>query len=183
MRLFALSIRPLWHGLCVPTNIMAQGRTAVRMHSSPSAASWSFPIRSRHNNRLPRPHRSPQDPWPQGQVSLNFAHLATSAENWNGGREATSGLNDFAARKDCVRTRTRREPIAHLTKASSRHCLVAHSPHQKIRDSGIRKQENLQRSNYAGWPERLLLKRMYRKIVYDRPVADVLKSEGFSKPG
>jgi hypothetical protein len=27
MRLFALSIKPLWHGLCVLTNIMAQGRT------------------------------------------------------------------------------------------------------------------------------------------------------------
>jgi hypothetical protein len=27
MRLFALSIRPLWHGLCFPTNIMARGRT------------------------------------------------------------------------------------------------------------------------------------------------------------
>ncbi len=28
MRLFALSIRTLWHGLCVLTNIMAPGRTA-----------------------------------------------------------------------------------------------------------------------------------------------------------
>ena len=27
MRLFALSIRLLWHGVCVPTSIMAQGRT------------------------------------------------------------------------------------------------------------------------------------------------------------
>jgi hypothetical protein len=27
MRLFALSIRPLWHGVCVPTSIMGQGRT------------------------------------------------------------------------------------------------------------------------------------------------------------
>jgi hypothetical protein len=27
MRLFALSIKPLWHGLCVHANIMAQGRT------------------------------------------------------------------------------------------------------------------------------------------------------------
>ena len=27
MRLFALSIRPLWHGLCLSTNIMTQGRT------------------------------------------------------------------------------------------------------------------------------------------------------------
>jgi len=27
MRLFALSIRPLWHGVCVPESIMAQGRT------------------------------------------------------------------------------------------------------------------------------------------------------------
>jgi hypothetical protein len=26
MRLFALSIRPRWHGACVPANIMAQGR-------------------------------------------------------------------------------------------------------------------------------------------------------------
>jgi hypothetical protein len=100
-------------------------------------------------------------------VSQNFDHLATSAENWNGGREATSGLNDSAARKDCARTRVRREPIAHLTKASSRRCLAGHLPHQKIKDSGIRNQEDLQRSNYAWWPERLLLKRMYRKVVYD----------------
>ena len=27
MRLFALSIRPLWHGVCFPAGIMAQGRT------------------------------------------------------------------------------------------------------------------------------------------------------------
>ena len=27
MRLFALSIRPLWHGVCVPASIMAQGQT------------------------------------------------------------------------------------------------------------------------------------------------------------
>ena len=27
MRLFTLSMRPLWHGLCVPAKIMAQGRT------------------------------------------------------------------------------------------------------------------------------------------------------------
>ena len=27
MRLFGLSIRPLWHGPCVPASIMAQGRT------------------------------------------------------------------------------------------------------------------------------------------------------------
>jgi hypothetical protein len=27
MRLFALSIRPLWHGVCVPAGIMAQGPT------------------------------------------------------------------------------------------------------------------------------------------------------------
>ena len=27
MRIFVLSTRPLWHGVCVPANIMAQGRT------------------------------------------------------------------------------------------------------------------------------------------------------------
>jgi hypothetical protein len=27
MRLFALSIRPLWHGVCVPARIMTQGQT------------------------------------------------------------------------------------------------------------------------------------------------------------
>ena len=76
-------------------------------------------------------------------MSLNFDHLATSAENWNGGREATSGLNDSAARKDCVSTRARREPIAHWTKALNRHCPVAHSRPKKDRDKGIRRQENL----------------------------------------
>ena len=76
-------------------------------------------------------------------MSLNFDHLATSAENWNGGREATSGLNDFAARKDCVRTSNRREPIAHLSKASSRRCLVIQSRPKKDRDKGIRRQEDL----------------------------------------
>lgn len=29
MRLFALSIRPLWHGVCVPASMMAQGRTML----------------------------------------------------------------------------------------------------------------------------------------------------------
>ena len=28
MRLFTMSIRPLWHGVCDPASIMAQGRTA-----------------------------------------------------------------------------------------------------------------------------------------------------------
>jgi hypothetical protein len=51
------------------------------------------------------------------------------------------GLNNSAVRKDCLRTRTRREPIAHWTKASSRPCLVIHLRPQKIRDRGIRKQE------------------------------------------
>jgi hypothetical protein len=76
-------------------------------------------------------------------VSLNFDHRATSAENWSGGREATSGLNDSAARKDCVRTSNQREPIAHWTKASNRRCLAIHSRPRKFKDSRIRKQENL----------------------------------------
>lgn len=116
-------------------------------------------------------------------MSLNFDHLATSAENWNGGREATSGLNDFAARKDCVRTSNRREPIAHLSKASSRPCLVIHSCPKTFRDNGVRKQEYLV-SNYAGRHGRLRSKRMTTsKAVYDRFVSDVFKSEGFAKPG
>lgn len=83
-------------------------------------------------------------------MSLNFDHLATSAENWNEGQEATSGLNDSAARKDCARTRIRREPIAHLTKASSRRCLAIQLCPQKVKNNGIRNQEDLLRSNYAG---------------------------------
>ena len=59
------------------------------------------------------------------------------------GRGVTSSLIDFTARKDCVRTRQRREPIAQWTKASSRRCLVIHSRPRKFRDSGIRKQDDL----------------------------------------
>ncbi len=113
------------------------------VHSSPSAASWSSPIRSWHNNRLLHPHHCSQGPWLPSQPSPNFAHPATSAENQNGGREATSALNDFTARKDCVHTSNRREPIAHSTKVSSQRCLVVHSRPQKVRDSRIRKQEDL----------------------------------------
>jgi len=65
-------------------------------------------------------------------MSLSFGHPATSAESQNGNREATSGLNDFAARKDCVRTNNRREPIAHLSKALNRHCLMIDSHHRKL---------------------------------------------------
>ena len=56
------------------------------------------------------------------------------------GQGVTSSLIDFTVRKDCVRTRRRREPIAHWTKASSRRCLVIHSRPQKVRDNRIRKQ-------------------------------------------
>lgn len=31
MRLFAMSIKPLWHGLCVPASFMAQGRTTFTL--------------------------------------------------------------------------------------------------------------------------------------------------------
>jgi hypothetical protein len=143
------------------------------VHLSPSASSWSSPIRSRHNNRLPHPHHCPQGPWLLGQPIPNFAVLAVSAENQKGGREAICDLIDFAVRKDCVRTRTRREPIAHWTKASSQHCLVIHSRPQKVRDSEIRKQEDLL-SNFAGRHRRLLPTHTYSKDVYDRLVADIL---------
>jgi hypothetical protein len=116
----------------------------------------------------------------------------TSAGNQKGGREATCGLNDFAVRKDCVRTRTRREPIAHWIKASSRRCPVVHSRVQKFRDGGIRKQADLL-SSYAGHHRGILPKRTHGKDVYDHLVADVfvdgrnvpelLKREGFTKPG
>lgn len=88
-------------------------------------------------------------------------------------RGVTSSLIDFTVRKDCVRTRQRREPIAHWTKASSRPCLVIHSRPQKFRDSGIRKQADLL-SNYAGRHRRLLPTHAYSKAVYDRLVADIL---------
>ena len=113
------------------------------VQSSPSASSWSSPIRSRHNNPQLHPPHCLQGPWLLGQVSPNFARPATSAGNRMQGRGVTSSLTDFTVRKDCVRTRQRREPIAHWTKASSRRCLVIHSHPQKVRNSGIRKQEVL----------------------------------------
>ncbi len=70
-------------------------------------------------------------------ATSNFVRLAISAENWNGGQEAISDLNDFAVRKECVRTRARREPIAHLTKASNQHCLVIPSRLQQVGNNGI----------------------------------------------
>ena len=78
-----------------------------------------------------------------GQPSPNFVRLATSAENQNGDREAICVRTDLTVRKDRVPTRTRREPIAHWTKASNRRCLVVHSRLQTFRDSGFRKQEDL----------------------------------------
>jgi hypothetical protein len=108
------------------------------------------------------------------------------------GRGVTSSLIDFAVRKDCVRTRTRRELIAHWIKASSQRCLVIHSRHQKVRNNGIRKQENLL-SNYSGHHRRLLPKRTHNKDVYDHLVADVfidgryveemLRADGYVKTG
>jgi hypothetical protein len=106
------------------------------------------------------------------------------------GQGVTSSLIDFTVRKDCVRTRQRREPIAHWTKASSRRCLVIHSRPQKFTDSRIRKQADLL-SNYAGRYRRLLPKRTHSKDVCDRLVADVfvdgrsveemLRADGYAK--
>ncbi len=112
-------------------------------HSSSSAASWSFPIKSRHNNPPPHLHHSPQGPWLLSHPSQSFAHPATSAENQTQGQKTASSPIAFAVRKDCVRTRARREPIAHWSKASSRRCLAVHWCPQKFRNNGIRKQESL----------------------------------------
>lgn len=171
MRLFALSIRPLWHGVCVPRASWHKVEPRS-VYSSPSASSWSFLIRSRHNSRLPHTPHCPQGPWLLGQPSPNFDPLVTFAGNQKGGREVICDLIDFTARKDCVRTRTRREPIAQWIKASSRPYLVIHSRSQKVRDSGIRKQEN-PLSNKARHHRKLLPKRTHSKDVYDRFVADV----------
>jgi hypothetical protein len=67
----------------------------------------------------------------------------TSAENQKDVQEASFVPIDFIAKKDYARIRMRREPIAHWTKASSRHCLDIRSRPQKVKDSRIRKQENL----------------------------------------
>jgi len=67
----------------------------------------------------------------------------TSAGNQKEDTEATCALNDLAVRKDCVRTRTQREPIAHSIKVSNRRCLGIHLRRLKVRGSVIRKQENL----------------------------------------
>jgi len=93
-------------------------------HSSPSAVSWSVPIRSRRNNRPPRPHHCPQGPWLPGRPSPNFAHRVISAGNQRGGQEAIYDLNDSIEIKDCVRTRRRRECIAHRNKPSNLLCQV-----------------------------------------------------------
>jgi hypothetical protein len=94
------------------------------LHSSPLAASWSSPIRSRHNNpQLHLPHY-PQGPCLPSQPSPNFEHLVTSAGNQRDAQAASFVPIDFIARRNCARIRMRREPIAHWTKASSRHCLV-----------------------------------------------------------
>jgi hypothetical protein len=62
--------------------------------------------------------------------------------------------------------------MAHLTKASSRHCLVVPLRPQKLRNGGIRKQVDLL-SSYAGHRRKLLPKRTHSKDIYDRPVDDV----------
>ena len=113
------------------------------VRSSPSASSWSSPIRSRHSNRLPHPHPCPQGPCLLDQPSPSFAVLAISAGSQTHGQEVTFVLIDVIERKHCVRTRARREPIARWTKPSSRHYLDVHSCLQKFRKSGTRKQEGL----------------------------------------
>src|SRR6185503_2064686 len=102
-----------------------------------------FPIRSWHNNRPPHPLHCLQGPWLLGQLSQKLAHRVTSAENQKESREAICGLNDFTARKDYVRTRTRREPIAHSTRASSRCCPIVHSRLRIVRGNGIHKQKGM----------------------------------------
>ena len=83
------------------------------VQSSPSALSWPSPIRPLHNNPQPHPHHCPQGLWLMSQLSPNFVRLATSAGNQMQGRGVKSSLIDLTVRKDCVHTRTRREPIAH----------------------------------------------------------------------
>ena len=107
------------------------------VQSSPSASSWSSPIRSRHNNPQLHPPHCLLGPWLLGQVSPNFVVLAISAGNQRDGQGATCVLIALIARKDCVRTSTRREPIAHWTKPSSRRCLVVQSQPQKVKSGGI----------------------------------------------
>ena len=93
----------------------------------------------------------------------------TSAGNQRDGQGAIFVLIDFIARKDWVRTRKRRKPIAQWTKALSRRCLVIHSRPQKFRDSGIRKQEDLL-SNEARRHRKLLPKHTHSMDGYVRIV-------------
>ena len=162
MRLFALSTRPLWHGVCVPASIMAQGRT-------------TFGALIAIGFILVFPHQVPaqQSTAPPSSLSTTpLAPVTTESElrpscdlcrKPERRPEAICVRTDFTVRKDCVRTRTRREPIAQWTKASSRRCLVIHSRPQKVRDSGIRKQEDLL-SKKAEYHRRLLPKRTHSKI-------------------
>lgn len=113
------------------------------VHSSPSAASWSFPIMPRHSSPRLHPPHCPQGPYLPNQLNQKFMGLAISAANQKDGQGAISVPNDFIEKKERVRTSPRREPIAHWTKSSSRHCLTVHSYPQKFRDSRIRKQEDL----------------------------------------
>ncbi len=179
MRIFALSTRPLWHGVCFPARLHGTRSNHVRRTH-----------RRRHHADLPPSGPCTTIDCPtliivhktlgsRAQPSPNFARPATSAGNQTHGREATSSLIDFTARKDYVRTRMRREPIAHWTKASSRRCLVIHSRPQKFRDNGIRKQADLL-SNYAGHHRRLLPKRTQPKKIYDRVIADIVV-DGYSE--
>jgi endonuclease YncB( thermonuclease family) len=79
-----------------------------------------------------------------------------------------------------------------LTKALNQHCRIIGSCRPKVRDSEIRKQENLL-SNYAGHHGKILPKRTHSMDAYVRIVADVfvngryveeiLRAEGYAKPG
>ncbi len=139
MRIFVLSTRPFWHGVCVPASIMALGRTM-------------FGVLIAVGVILVCPHLIPAQQSTAPPSSLSTRPLAP------GSTESELRPSCDLCRKPDARAgsdikphrlhrekglrphKTRREPIAHWTKASSRRCLVIHSRPQKIRDSRIRKQ-------------------------------------------
>jgi hypothetical protein len=63
MRIFVLSTRPLWHGVCVPANIMAQART-------------TFVALIAVGFILVFPHQVPAQPSTAPPSSLSTRHLA-----------------------------------------------------------------------------------------------------------
>ena len=139
MRLFALSIKPHWHGACVPATLMAQGRiTFAALIAVNCILVLPYQVPAQPSTAPPSPLATrPLVPGSTESGLRPSCDRCRKPDTWAG---SDIKRFDFAVRTDYVRTRMRGGPLAHWTKTSRRRCLAGHSCPQKFRRSGIRKQ-------------------------------------------